>query len=177
MPSLHAGMCQHCLAPTVVMDAPMEQVKRVVSALVLLPLLVFVLLYTSPLVFLVLVLMCMGLSLREYFQILHDVCPSLCQYVTWLATLALALAVYYGGALWLQPLWFCGVVVLTLTVMLTSTPVTQLWPVFVSSVFGLFLIGWTLSHLLMLRLLPDGPWYLLFLCAVVWVGDSAAMYV
>ena len=47
----------------------------------------------------------------------------------------------------------------------------------VYSVFGVLFIGWTLSHLILLRLLPAGPWYILFLCTVVWVGDTAAMYV
>jgi phosphatidate cytidylyltransferase len=37
--------------------------------------------------------------------------------------------------------------------------------------------AWTLSHLILLRLLPAGQWYMLFLCAVVWVGDSVAMYI
>jgi phosphatidate cytidylyltransferase len=47
----------------------------------------------------------------------------------------------------------------------------------VYSIFGVLFIGWNLSHLILLRLLPAGPSYILFLCAVVWVGDSAAMYV
>ncbi len=159
------------------MDGSMEQVKRVASALILLPPLILLLLYTSPLVVLLLVCVCIGLSLREYFHLLHDVCPARCIAVTWIAAFALALAVYLGGASWMQPMLFGGVVALTFSVMSTAAHVTQLWPMFVSSVFGLLFIGWTLSHLLVLRLLPAGPWYLLFLCAVVWVGDSAAMYV
>ena len=47
----------------------------------------------------------------------------------------------------------------------------------VYSVFGVFFIAWTLSHLILLRGLPAGQWYILFLCAVVWVGDSVAMYI
>jgi len=56
----------------------MEQVKRIASALVLLPPLVLCFLYASPGLFLVLVLTVIGLSLREYFQILQHVPIPVC---------------------------------------------------------------------------------------------------
>ena len=155
----------------------MEQVKRVASALVILPPLVLFLLYASPALFLMLVLALIGLSLREYFQLLQHVPLSLCTHVTWLAAFALAMTAHLGGLRWLPLALFCSMVALTLSVMLTVSHVAHFFPMLVYSVFGVLFIGWTLSHLILLRLRPAGPWYILFLCAVVWVGDSAAMYI
>src|SRR6266446_3477153 len=155
----------------------MEQVKRVASALVILPPLVVFLLYASPVLFLLLVLALIGLSLREYFHLLQHVHLSLCTHVTWLAAFALTIAAHFGGLRWLSIALFCSMVALTISAMLTTSQVTHFFPMLVYSVFGVLFIGWTLSHLILLRLLPAGPWYMLFLCAVVWVGDSVAMYV
>src|SRR5712692_97931 len=155
----------------------MEQVKRIASALVLLPPLVFVLFHASPVLFLILVLMVIGLSLREYFHILQHVHLSGCTYVTCLAAFALPIMAHLGDARWLSITLFLSMVALTISAMLTASEVAHFFPMLVYSVFGVLFIGWTLSHLILLRLLPEGPWYMLFLCAVVWVGDSAAMYI
>ena len=155
----------------------MEQVKRIASALVLLPPLVFFLLHASPVLFLILVLIVIGLSLREYFHILQHVHLSPCTYVTWLAAFALPIMAHLGDARWLSITLFLSMVALTISVMLTAAHAAHFFPMLVYSVFGVLFIGWTLSHLILLRLLPAGPWYMLFLCVVVWVGDTAAMYV
>src|SRR3989454_1988838 len=155
----------------------MEQVKRIASALVLLPPLVFFFLHASPVLFLILVLMVIGLSLREYLHLLQHVHLSVCTYVTWLAALALPIMAHLGEAPWLSLTLFLSLVALTMSVMFSASQAAHFLPMLVYSVFGVFFIGWTLSHLILLRLLPAGPWYMLFLCAVVWVGDTAAMYV
>lgn len=155
----------------------MEQVKRIASALVILPPLVVFLVYASPELFLILVIVLIGLSLREYFHLLAHVQLSLSPGVTVVAAAALAITVHLGGWRWLPMVLFLSMVALTLSVMLTVTHVSHIFPALVYSVFGVLFIGGTLSHLILLRLLPAGQWYVLFLCTVVWVGDSAAMYV
>jgi len=155
----------------------MEQIKRVASALVLLPPLVVFFLYASPGLFLILVLTVIGLSLREYLYLLQQVHLPVCTHVTWVAALALPITAHLGGTHWLSLTLFLSIVALTLGVILTASQAAHLLPMLVYSVFGVLFIGWTLSHLILLRLLPAGPWYTLFLCAVVWIGDSAAMYV
>ena len=157
----------------------MEQVKRIASALVLVPPLVLCLLYASPGLFFLLVLTVIGLSLREYFHLLQHVSIPVCTHVTWLAAFALAMTAYLsaGDVHWLALTLFLSMVVLTLSVMLTASQAAHFLPMLVYSVFGVFFIAWPLTHLILLRLLPAGQWYMLFLCAVVWVGDSVAMYV
>jgi len=155
----------------------MEQVKRIASALVILPPLVVFLWYASPMLFLVLVLALIGLSLYEYFHLLHQIRLSLCTGVTVLAACALAITAYLGGGLWLPIVLFLSMVGLTVSVLLRPARESDAFPTLVYSMFGVLFIGWNLSHLILLRLLPAGQSSILFLCAVVWVGDSAAMYV
>jgi phosphatidate cytidylyltransferase len=155
----------------------MEQVKRVASALVILPPLVIFLLKAPPALFLLLVLALIGLSLHEYFRLLQHVHISLCIHVTWLAAFALTMTAHFGGWHWLPLALFGSMVALTISAMFTTSQVAHFFPMLVYSIFGVFFIGWTLSHLILLRLLPAGRGYILFLCAVVWVGDSAAMYI
>ncbi len=155
----------------------MEQIKRIVSALVILPPLVLFLWYAPPVLFLILVLTLIGLSLHEYFHLLPQVRLSLCTSVTFLAALALASAAYLGGWPWLSMALFLNLVALTLSVMVLPTREAHIFPTLVYSIFGVLFIGWNLSHLILLRLLPAGRWYILFLCVVIWVGDSVAMYV
>ncbi len=155
----------------------MEQVKRIASALVILPPLVWFLCYASSVLFLILVLVLIGLSLYEYVHLLQQARLSVCTSITFLAALALASTAYLGGWRWLPPGLFLSMVALTLSVMVLPSRESHVFPTFVYSSFGVLFIGWNLSHLVLLRLLPAGQWYILFLCAVVWVGDSAAMYV
>src|SRR5215813_4310724 len=155
----------------------MEQVKRIASALVLLPPLVFFLLHASSVLFLILVLIVIGLSLREYVHILQHVHLSVCTYVTWLAALALPIMAHLGDVRWLSITLFLSMVALTISVMVNASHAAHFFPMLVYSIFGVLFISWTLSHLILLRLLPAGPWYVLLLCAVVWIGDTTAMYV
>ena len=153
----------------------MEQVKRIASALVILPPLVFFLWYASPGLFLILLLVLIGLSLHEYVHLLQHI--QLCTSVTFLAAFTLAMAAYLGGWRWLSIGLFLSLVALTISVMVIPARESHVFPTLVYSIFGVLFLGWTLSHLILLRLLPAGQSYILFLCAVVWVGDSAAMYV
>ena len=155
----------------------MEHIKRIASALVILPPLVLFLWYASPVLFLILVLALIGLSLHEYFHILQHIQLSLCPSVTLLAAFALAIAAYLGGWRWLPIALFLSMVALTTSMLLIPSRGSHVFPALVYSIFGMLFIGWNLSHLILLRLLPAGQSYILFLCAVVWVGDSAAMYV
>src|SRR5262245_10088521 len=155
----------------------MEQVKRIASALVILPPLVWFLCYASPVLFLVLVLVLIGLSLYEYAHLLQQVQLSVCTSSTFLAASALAIAAYFGGWRWLPIALFLSIVALTLSVMVLPSRESHVFPTLVYSLFGVLFIGWNLSHLILLRLLPAGQWSILFLCVVVWVGDSVAMYV
>jgi phosphatidate cytidylyltransferase len=74
-------------------------------------------------------------------------------------SLSLSFVLLTGGTLWQAD---------------TSVPS---FPALVYSLFGVLLIGWGLSHLILIRNLEVGHLYIILLCAVVWLSDAAAMYV
>lgn len=155
----------------------MEHLKRITSAVVILPPLVLFLYYASQELFLLLVLLLVTLSLREYMRMLTltqlPVCSAASYAVAWL----FVLVAYLGGTRSMPLGLSLGFLALAVVVLLSPQYGTQRFPTLLHSLFGVLFIGWNLSYLVVLRDLPAGKWYIFFLCTVVWVGDSAAMYV
>ncbi|MGE3541953.1 MAG: phosphatidate cytidylyltransferase [Candidatus Tectimicrobiota bacterium] len=156
----------------------MEQIKRVVSALIIIPPFLWCLLYVPPWLFLGLMLGITWQSLHEYFSLLQEPMrfPLVCVLVSGLAATVLVVTASFEDGRWLALALFFSVVALTLSAMMTTSPVSSPFLILVTSVFGVLFIGWGLSHIILLRYFPDGKWYILFLCVVVWVGDTSAMY-
>lgn len=156
----------------------MEQLKRITSALVILPPLVLFLYYAPPYLFLILVLLLVSLSLREYLQLLAIIQLPVCAKTSYTVAFLLVLTAYTPeGERWLPRALSLGMIVLAVGVMMTAQPGSHRFPALLHSLFGVLFIGWSLSHLVLLRNLAGGQWYILFLCTIVWVGDSTAMYV
>lgn len=155
----------------------MEQVKRVISALVILPPLVLCLLYAPANFFLLLVLVLIGLSMYEYFTLLASIGLSQWSWISFVAALGLPIMADFGGWFGLQLMLFVALMLLTIDILCFSQETVSLFPMLLYRSFGVFFIAWELSHLVLLRRLPDGQWYVLFLCLTIWIGDSVAMYV
>lgn len=155
----------------------MEQLKRVTSALIILPPFLCFLFYTSTGFFLALVLLLTALSLREYFRMLalsqHPVQPRVCYLLSFL----LVCSGYFRATFWLPLMTSFTLIALTVNAILTGQSGPHRFIALLHNLFGVFFIGWSLSHLVLLRNLPEGKSYILFLCAIVWVGDTLAMYV
>lgn len=155
----------------------MEQLKRVTSALIILPPLLCFLFYTTAAFFLGLVLVLTAFCLREYFHML-----ALSQYpvqprVSYLLAFLLVCSAYPGATFWLPLTTSFTLTALTVNAILTGQSAPQRFAALLHNLFGVFFIGWSLSHLVLLRNFPAGKSYVLFLCAIVWVGDTLAMYV
>jgi phosphatidate cytidylyltransferase len=155
----------------------MEHVKRIISVVVILPPLLLFLYTASQELFVLLVMLLVVLSLREYIRIL-----SLSQFpiyvgVSYGTALLPVLSAYLGGEQALPLSLLLGLLALTITTLLRSQDGAQRFPALLHSLFGTLFIGWTLSYLVLLHGLPAGKGYIFFLCTVVWMGDSVAMYV
>ena len=155
----------------------MEQFKRITSAVVILPPLLLWLYYAPPAGFLVLVLGLIVLSLREYLQMLALTQLSACPRISYTLACLCGLTAYLGDLRWMSMILFLSVVALTVSALCTAHPAAERFPAFLHSLAGVLLIGWGLSHLVLLRHLDAGKWYIFFLCGMVWIGDSAALYV
>jgi phosphatidate cytidylyltransferase len=155
-----------------------EQWQRVLSAVVILPPLLLFITYASQVLFLFLICLVMGLSWHEYVRLLRlqrsPVAGVCCMYAT---TFALALTAYFGGVRWMPLMLSLSVVALTVNAMVTTEATTSSFSALLFSLLGLLLIGWGLSHLILVRDLSTGRGYILLLFSVIWVGDTTAMYV
>jgi phosphatidate cytidylyltransferase len=155
----------------------MEHFKRLTSAVVILPPLLLFLYYAPLELFLILVLLVVALSLHEYLHMLALAPRSARAGASYTVALFLVLAAYIGTERWMLMGVSLSMVVLAVSVMLSPPPGVHGFVALVQGFFGVLFIGWSLSHLVLLRSLPEGKWYVFFLCTTVWVGDSVAMYV
>jgi phosphatidate cytidylyltransferase len=155
----------------------MEHRKRITSATIILPPLLLFLYFAPEEFFALFVLVLVMLSLREYFHMLVLVQIPVCPAASYAVAAGLVLVAHFGGDTWLPQGLSGGLMLLTVSAMLSSQPGAQRFSALLHSLFGVIFIGWSLGHLVLLRNLPEGKWYIFFLCLLIWVGDSAAMYV
>lgn len=151
--------------------------KRVLTAALLLPVVIFFVLKAPPLYFFSLLSLIILLGLTELFTMLsrqQQVCYPLPGLI--LGEL-LALAFFLEKREWIQ-------------LVLTATPITLLVSQLFSrrdfwestqgisnTLFAILYVSWSLSHFLPLRELEDGRGYVFFVLWVIWFGDTAAYYV
>ncbi len=150
--------------------------KRILSALCILPLLTLVVWYGSPLHFLLLITAVIGLGLAEFYRMLAAKGFPRWEWLGVPLGLALPLAFYAGGTA--RQAVATGIVGLILTaglfarqdlsVSLQSAAYTLL---------GVFYVSWLLSHVMLLRLLAEGQYYVFYVFLIVWLGDAVALYI
>jgi phosphatidate cytidylyltransferase len=150
--------------------------KRLISALCILPPLIFVVCYGSSLHFLLLLTIIVALGLIEFYQMIAAKGLPCWQWLGVTFGVLLPLAFYLGGEVTQAAV--AAMVILTL---MTGLIVPQDPSVSVQSaaftLLGVLYVGWLLSYVILLRLLSEGSSYVFYIFGVVWLGDAAAMYV
>jgi phosphatidate cytidylyltransferase len=148
--------------------------KRLISALCILPPLVLIVHIGSPFHFLLLITVVVVLALVEFYRML-----SAKGFPCWGS-----LGIACGGAL---PLTFyldgiahhgavAAMVLLSFLVgLFTRQAVVTSVQSIALTLLGVFYIGWLLSYVLLLRLLIDGSSYVFYIFGVVWLGDAVAL--
>jgi phosphatidate cytidylyltransferase len=155
----------------------MEHYRRLASAAILVPPVAAFLVYAPRELFGVLVGVVIGVSLHEYFRLLALKHQPLCVGLSYIAALSLACLTHFYGLQGLSLSLSLNVVLLTGGTIWQADPSVPSFPALVYSLFGVLLIGWGLSHLILIRSLDVGRLFIILLCAVVWLSDAAAMYV
>jgi phosphatidate cytidylyltransferase len=148
--------------------------KRLISALCILPPLVLIVHFGSPFHFVILVTLVVIVALMEFIHLL-----SAKGFPCWGG-----LGIACGGML---PLTFYVSGVAYHGAVAAIVFLSFLFGLFsrqelVASVhriaftlLGVFYVGWLLSYVILLRLLVDGPNYVFYIFGVVWLGDAAAL--
>jgi phosphatidate cytidylyltransferase len=147
--------------------------KRVITAAVLIPLVLLLLLKGSFPTVVAAAALVAELAAWEYLFIAD------CQgYRRTLVLIAIALifaATFFSPALILPSLGLCSLILLL--VCSFASPLERVLRDTAYSIFPLLYIGLTLVTLPLLWVQPDGPSLLIFLFCIVWTGDIAALYV
>jgi phosphatidate cytidylyltransferase len=147
--------------------------KRVITAAVLVPLVLLLLVKGSFLVIVLATALVAELATWEYLFIAG--CHGSRRVLVLIAIAVLFAATFFSPALILPAIGFCSLVLVL--VCSFSSPLEQVLPDTAFSIFPLLYIGLTLATVPLLWVQQDGPSLLIFLFCVVWTGDTAALYV
>jgi phosphatidate cytidylyltransferase len=149
--------------------------KRVITAAVLIPLVLLLLLKGSFLLVVIATTLVAELATWEYISI-ADSHGSRLPRVLLLITIAVLLAAAFREpSLILPAIGLCSIALLV--VCSFRSPLERVLPDTAFSVFGLLYCGLTMATVPLVWLQPDGPSLVVFLFCIVWTGDIAALYV
>jgi phosphatidate cytidylyltransferase len=147
--------------------------KRVVTAAVLIPLVLLLLLKGSFLLLVLAAALVAELAAWEYLSI-ADIQGSR-RTLMLIAIAVLFAATFSSPRLILPAIGLCSLAILVVSGF--RSPLERVLPEAAFSVFGLLYCGLTMATLPLIWVQQDGPSLLVFLFCVVWIGDTAALYV
>ena len=175
--------------------------KRILTAAVLIPLVVALVLRGSTAVVTLAMALVTLLALFEYFSLGEAIghrayrfwtatCALVLLYLQWLAAvtpsfelaggliLRRAFGRFFLGLLAVHDGFFLFVVGVAVITLFTRRPLVEGLPAAGISASALLLVAFPLSFTVRLQALPSvGPWLLLFALVITWVGDTAAYFV
>jgi phosphatidate cytidylyltransferase len=149
--------------------------KRVITAAVLIPLVLLLILRGSFFLLVVVTALVAELAAWEYISIADQHGSRIPRNLVLVAIAILFAATFHNRFLVMPALGLCSMVLLV--VCSFRSPLERVLPDTAFSVFGLIYIGLTLATVPLVWVQPDGPSLVVFLFCIVWTGDSAALYV
>jgi phosphatidate cytidylyltransferase len=147
--------------------------KRVITAAVLIPLVLLLLLKGSFATIVAATALVAELATWEYLFIAD--CQGSRRTLVLIAIAVILAATFFSPSLILPALGLCSLVLVL--VCSFASPLERVLRDSAFSIFPLLFIGLTLATLPLLWVQPNGPSLLIFLFCVVWTGDIAALYV
>jgi phosphatidate cytidylyltransferase len=149
--------------------------KRVITAAVLVPLVLLLLLKGSFLLVVLATTLVAELATWEYISIADSHGSRLPRLLLLVSVAVLFAATYRDPSLILPAIGLCSLALLVVCGF--RSPLERVLPDTAFSVFGLLYCGLTMATVPLVWLQPDGPSLVVFLFCVVWTGDTAALYV
>ena len=153
-----------------------ERIKRIILALIILPLLYYIIKHCPNSTFLILVGGVVVLGLIEFYRMMERKGIKPFKIFGILGGLLLCLIMYYG-----KSSHYLGLSLTFLTLSILIIPLIKR-NIFQGSLnaavtlLGIFYIGWLLSHFLILKRLPQGSNYVILVIVVAWIGDAFAYF-
>jgi len=162
-------------AHTVQKAAARFDARRVYTVLLVAPLLYAAICYLPPIAFTCIAAVAGALSLSELYRLCLPSAHSLTLGVGIVGCIALIVGPHYPNMV--EPSLLVALVAILSIPLLMKMPLHDSLREGAITMTGLLYIGLTLSYLVMIRLLPQGEWFLLFLLLVTWAADTGAYYV
>jgi phosphatidate cytidylyltransferase len=154
-----------------------QLLKRVITACVLIPAVLFILFYTSVHWFVLVALTIGFISLLEFNALTRGESRSgLIDSLTVLAGLALPAIYFLTGQMPFMELLLLTMLFLFLAGMLTGIPTEELFRLTAMRTFGVIYIGLPITFLIAIRVIGTSS-LILFMLVIIWVNDSAAYFV
>ena len=121
------------------------------------------------------VLLATFFGLREYYNLVLPHSKWIERFMGMGLGILLSIVVSHGNAKCVSPFFVLILLVLSLLFMATTQDLSSSVSKMGITLFGLFYIGFLLSHVSLIREMVDGRQWVLFLIATVWAGDITAL--
>jgi len=128
-----------------------------------------------PQVLFFLVFLATFLGLREFFDLALPGAGGVERWTGIGLGLALSIAIAFGNGEHLSPAFALLILLLSIVSMALSKNLPSTVSSLAVTFFGIFYIGFLLSHVSLIRIMPAGKEWVLFLIATVWAGDIFAL--
>jgi len=148
--------------------------KKIWTAVLVVPPLIFLIALGPPAVLILMVLLATYFGLREFYNLALPEAKRIERWTGMGLGLILSILISHGNAKIISPFFVLVLLVLSILFMATSKNLSSGISNMGIMFFGVFYIGFLLSHVSLIRNMSDGKQWVLFLIATVWAGDVSA---
>jgi len=148
--------------------------KKIWTAIVIVPPVIFLIALGPPAVLTLMVLLATFFGLREFYNLALPHSKWIERWVGMGLGLILSIIISHGDAKIVSPFFVLLLLLLSILFMATSQNLLSTISNMGIMFFGIFYIGFLLSHVSLIRNMVDGKQWVLFLIATVWAGDISA---
>jgi phosphatidate cytidylyltransferase len=150
--------------------------KKVWTAILIIPPIIFLITLGPPVLLPLMVLIITLLGMREFYALALPRSGRIERVVGMVLGLMFSILFSYGNAEIVPPFLVLILLVLSALFMITSQNLLTAMSNLSITFFGIFYIGFLLSHVILIRSQMDGEAWLLFLMITVWAGDIIALF-
>ncbi len=148
--------------------------KKVWTGIIIVPPVILLIALGPPLVLPLMVLLATFFGLSEFYNLALPQSKGIERYVGIGFGLGLSVVNSYGGPKLAPPFFVFLLLTLSVLYMVSSQDLSSTIAYIGITLFGIFYIGFLLSHISLIRNLTDGKLWALFLIVTVWAGDISA---
>lgn len=151
--------------------------KRVLSSVVLLPLLILLILYGGVRGFGLVVSLVIVLATYEFYQMVESRQLTCYKIPGLILSWVVSCSFLFQNIILINFTLAAASILIILYGLFSRHPLSTSIISISTTIVGILYISWLLSHLVLLRGLEEGKWLLFYLLLVTWMGDTAAFYV